>query len=352
MKDALYTLADLKEMQAWPLERKVRETQRLIKEWYDAFGGMVYVSFSAGKDSTLLLHLAREVCPDIPAVYVDTGCEYPENVAFAKTVPNVTWLQYNMPFDEVVRVFGYPVISKDVSKRIYYARMGSGWAINQLNGFNSDGTPSKFNERFMKWRVLLDAPFPIAEKCCGELKTKPLTRYQRESGRKATITGVMACESKRRETTFMKYGHSIYREKNPTCKPLSFWLEADVLRYLKENSIPYSKIYGDIVEENGRWRTTGAQRTGCMFCPCGAHLEKQPNRFQRMAVQHPEQHDYCINTLGYGAVLDFVGVPYNPLEPDAPEIGKKPSVITGLRVLKTGVAQTCAVDHAGKEAVI
>lgn len=352
MKDALYTLEQLKEMQAWPLERKVRETKATIADWYAAYGGMVYVSFSAGKDSTLLLHLAREVAPDIPAAYVDTGCEYPENIAFAKTVPDVTWLRYNMSFDEVVRVFGYPVISKDVAKRIYYARMGSSWAINQLNGFNSDGTPSKFNERFMKWRVLLDAPFPVAEKCCAELKTKPLARYQRESGRKATITGVMACESKRRESTFLKYGHSIYRDKNPTCKPLSFWLEADVLRYLKENRIPYSKIYGDIVEdEKGRLETTGAKRTGCMFCPCGAHLEKQPNRFQRMAAQHPEQYDYCINTLGYGTVFDYVGIPYKPLEPDAPEVGKKPSLVSGLRLLKNTAAPTDRSSHR-KEAVI
>jgi 3'-phosphoadenosine 5'-phosphosulfate sulfotransferase (PAPS reductase)/FAD synthetase len=309
MSDTMFTRDELREMQAWPLERKIRETKALISEWYTAYNGRVFVSFSSGKDSTLLLHLAREVHPDIPAAFVNTGVEYPENVAFAKNVPNVTWLRYNIPFAEVIRQFGYPAISKEVSKRIYYARRGSAWAIRQLNGFNSDGTPSKFNQRFKKWRVLMDAPFPIAEKCCGELKTKPLNRYERETGR-AAIVGTMACESKRRESAFLKSGCNIYRRRNPTCKPLSFWLETDVLRYLKENNIPYSKIYGDIVEENGKWRTTGAQRTGCMYCLCGAHLEKQPNRFQRMALEHPEQHGYCINGLGYGAVLDYLGIPY------------------------------------------
>ena len=58
--------------------------------------------------------------------------------------------------------------------------------------------------------------------------------------------------------------------------------------------------------------TTGAKRTGCMFCMFGVHLEKEPNRFQRMALTHPKQYDFCIHKLGCGKVLDFLGVPYAP----------------------------------------
>ena len=105
------------------------------------YSGKVAVSFSGGKDSTVLLDLARRAFPDIPAVFVDTGLEYPEIREFVKTVPNVTWLRPEMPFSKVISEYGYPVISKDVARRIRYARKGGTWALCHLNGLNRDGTP-------------------------------------------------------------------------------------------------------------------------------------------------------------------------------------------------------------------
>ena len=93
---------------------------------------------------------------------------------------------------------------------------------------------------------------------------------------------------------------------------MSFWTEQDVLEYLRMTGIPYASVYGEIVEENGRLTTTGAKRTGCMFCMFGVHLEKEPNRFQRMALTHPKQYEFCIHKLGCGSVLDFLHVPYAP----------------------------------------
>ena len=158
-----YTRQDLCVMQAWPLERKIRVTQAKILEWYHHYKGKVAVSFSGGKDSTVLLDLARRAFPDIPAVFVDTGLEYPEIREFVKTVPNVTWLRPEMPFSKVISEYGYPVVSKDVARRIRYAKRGSPWALCHLDGLNADGTPSKYNERYMKWRILLDAPFLYTE---------------------------------------------------------------------------------------------------------------------------------------------------------------------------------------------
>lgn len=306
---SVYTRQDLSIMQAWPLERKIQVTQTKILEWYYHYGGNVSISFSGGKDSTVLLDLARRAFPDIPAVFVDTGLEYPEIREFVKTIPNVVWLRPEIPFPKVIEQYGYPVVSKDVAKRIYYARRGGEWAIRHLNGLNSDGTPSKYNERYMKWRFLLDAPFLISDQCCSVMKKRPFHRYVKGTGA-MPIIATMACESARRQSSYLQVGCNAFHKKEPSSQPMSFWMEHDVLRYLQLTGIPYASIYGQIIEDKGRPVTTGAHRTGCMFCMFGLHLEKEPNRFQRMSLTHPKQYEYCINKLGCGMALDYMGVPY------------------------------------------
>ena len=305
----IYTKQDLITMQSWTLERKIQVTQAKILEWYSHYNGNVYVSFSGGKDSTVLLDLARRAFPDMPAVFVDTGLEYPEIREFVKTIPNVEWLYPETPFNKVIEKYGYPVLSKQAAKNIYYARRSSQWALNRFKGLKADGTPSRFNQRYLKWAYLVDAPFHISDHCCAEMKKKPFRKYEKQTGR-MTITGTLACESFIRQSAYLDKGCNAFHNKRPTSQPMSFWLEQDVLRYLKMTGIPYCPIYGDIIEEKGKLKTTGLYRTGCMFCMFGVQLEKQPNRFQRMELTHPKQYDYCINKLGCGAVLDYIGVPY------------------------------------------
>lgn len=64
----------LKQLQSLPLEVKIIKSMQRIKEWYEGNQGNVYISFSGGKDSSVLLDLVRCIYPDIPAVFCDTGC--------------------------------------------------------------------------------------------------------------------------------------------------------------------------------------------------------------------------------------------------------------------------------------
>jgi 3'-phosphoadenosine 5'-phosphosulfate sulfotransferase (PAPS reductase)/FAD synthetase len=141
------------------------------------------------------------------------------------------------------------------------------------------------------------------------MKKKPFHRYVKRTGNMAII-GSLACESMNRQSAYLKRGCNAFHKKEPTSQPMSFWLEQDVLRYLQFTKIPYCNIYGDITEVNDKLKLSGVERTGCMFCMFGVQREKQPNRFQRMEHTHPKQYDYCINKLGCGAVLDYLGVPY------------------------------------------
>ncbi len=101
-KDPKHEMWELQQMQSVPLGIKIRMTQRRIRDWYDHWGGDVYISFSGGKDSTVLLHIARELYPDIPAVFVDTGLEYPEIREFVKSFDNVKILYPEKTFFQVV----------------------------------------------------------------------------------------------------------------------------------------------------------------------------------------------------------------------------------------------------------
>ena len=93
---------ELQQMQSVPLDMKIKMAKTRIHDWYEHWGGNVYVSFSGGKDSTVLLHIARELYPDIPAVFVDTGLEYPEIREFVKTFDNVETLRPEKTFFQVV----------------------------------------------------------------------------------------------------------------------------------------------------------------------------------------------------------------------------------------------------------
>lgn len=83
-------------MQKWSLERKIQVAQTRIIEWYQHWDGQVYVSFSGGKDSTVLLDLVRRIYPEVEAIFCDTGLEYPEIRQFVKEFENVTILRPKM----------------------------------------------------------------------------------------------------------------------------------------------------------------------------------------------------------------------------------------------------------------
>lgn len=171
---------------------------------------------------------------------------------------------------------------------------------------------SIFNKE--KWLPLcMNTQFKISHKCCFVMKKSPLGIYKRKYKR-VPFLGTLAEESRLREQAWIKHGCNAYTDSNQTSQPLSFWTEQDILKYLYVEGWEIADIYGDIVgvDDDGneynpipgidcKLKCTGCDRTGCIFCGFGAHMEKGETRFQRLAKTHPKQYEYC---MGGGQYVD------------------------------------------------
>ena len=339
------SMNDLRQLQALPLRLKILMTKARIRDWINEFGeDGVYVSFSGGKDSTVLLDLVREDYPDVPSVFCDTGLEYPEIRDFVKTFDNVVWLKPKMTFRQVIEKYGYPFISKEVAHKFHdrntAIRNGhSSYLDEQLKGsyISKNGKTNMVD--ITKYYFLVDSPFNISHKCCDVMKKNITKEYEKQTGRKAII-GQMACESLLRKQMWLRFGCNAFEKKRMTSSPMSFWTEQDVLYYIKTRNIKICSVYGDIVEDMSKsdqvegqltisdikgfeeqdmfdapkipLKTTRCKRTGCMFCGFGCHNEKPgEGRFERMKETHPKQYAYIMKPwdeggLGYKEVIDWL----------------------------------------------
>lgn len=310
-------------------------TRQRIKAWVNEFGeDGVYISFSGGKDSTVLLDIVRKDYPDIEAVFVNTGLEYPSVRLFAEGKENVTTLRPTMNFRDVICKYGYPIISKEVALKVKETRKcPNGYASKSFNGERA-GTQFDYS----KYAFLLNAPFNISEMCCNVMKKRPTKQYEKENG-VVGITGQMAEESRVRLTEWLINGCNAFKNKRPISNLMSFWTEQDVLQYIHENSLPIAKAYGEVVVKNDgiegqmniydvlgdytgcKYETTRCKRTGCIFCMFGINQDK--NRFIRLAEQEPKLCDYVMrggefgengmwqpskNGLGYWFVIEWLDI--------------------------------------------
>ena len=367
---AKHTIDELRQWQALPLNLKIRMTEERIRMWVRNYGeDGVYVSFSGGKDSTVLLDIVRRRMgyTDVPAVFVDTGLEYPEIRDFVKTFDNVVWLKPKMQFRKVIEKYGYPMFSKENS--LYIRQCQNPTEKNQttrnlrLNGIRSDGVKVQKGQIPKSLQFMVNAPFKISEQCCDEMKKKPLHKATKEMGR-FPMTAEMAHESRLRTQKWLENGCNGYQLTIPKSTPMAFWTEQDVLQYIRNNAkvmVEYRKerfeskldwteeeyeaeyangewgaicsVYGDIVTDESKaqncdgqleftekgicesttiLKTSCMDRTGCMFCGFGCHLEKEgEGRFEKMKVTHPKQYEWIMRDwdkggLGYKKVIDWI----------------------------------------------
>lgn len=314
-------------MQALSLNSKILMSKARIRAWVDEYGeDGVYISFSGGKDSIVLLDLVRSEYPNVKAVFVDTGLEYPEIKKFVKTFDNVEILRPKKNFKQVIQEYGYPMFSKENAQKISEIRHTHSEILkhNRLYG------DSKGNGKLPEvYHFMLEEGAPeVSHKCCDVMKKSPVKSYEHKTGRKPMVA-TMATESRNRTIEWLRSGCNSFDSKRPISKPLSFWSEQDILMYIKLNDIKICSVYGEIVDLDGKevhkealdpskmifdgnpaLKTTKCDRTGCMFCGFGCHL-KWDQRFTRLRETHPTIYDYIMRSvedggLGYEEMLEYI----------------------------------------------
>lgn len=305
----------LKVLQELDLESKVSLSLKRIREWYESWDGDVYISWSRGKDSTILAYLVWSIYPDVPAVFSDTGLEYPE---IKKYMPDfakgkeIIRVRPEKTFKQVIEDDGFALLSKKWAKALRVLKEKSPKTENvrklHLTGINTSGNKSNGWKLPEKYHGLIDADIKISEKCCDHLKKAPFINYEKETGRKP-FSGSLASEGGNRKFSTQKC--NAFETSRPISNPLLFWEEKDIWDFADMKGIRFADIYYERVNEDGI--TLEAEtRTGCMFCMFGVQLEEGQNRFQRMYKSHPRHWDTCINKLGLKEPLDLIDVKYIP----------------------------------------
>ena len=294
-----------KKLMALDVQDKEILTYEKLDEWYTAWGGQCYVSFSGGKDSTVLAYLAARYLSSFRTppweqnlVFVNTGLEYPETQKFVneyadwlrrefrRVTVNLVRLRPKMNIRQVVTKYGYSIIGKDVAHRIETARRSpDSRSMKLLRGevLRADGEKSMYNCE--KWGYLLTAPFLISDRCCGIMKKSPAKSYEHRADVKP-MTATMAEESLLRMQKWRETGCNAFEGRRPLSKPMSFWTEQDVLRFIVDHQLPYASVYGDIVASDGE-NDYGATLIDCNLhctgCQRGAVCSARSVRISKKA---------------------------------------------------------------------
>jgi len=291
----VHTSGELKQYQSLSLESKIHISASRIKAWIKEYGeDGVYISFSGGKDSTVLMDIIRnQMGYNIPAVFVNVPTQYPELKEFAKTWDNVEFLQPSMSFYDICEKYGFPLISKEVAHKMHdwnsaHAHGKESYVDRQMEEryITKNGKTNQISVE--RYSFLRKAPFKISHMCCDKLKKEPLKKMENKY-KLHPITATMACESALRKQHWIKEGCNAFNNKRPISNPMSFWTEQDVLQYINDYKLPICSVYGNVIEENGKFKTTGRDRTGCILCGFGCQ-RKDDTRFLQLKETHEKMY--------------------------------------------------------------
>lgn len=305
------------------LDIKIKAAQKVIIEAYERHGGNIFISWSGGKDSTILKHIALRLFLEIPVVFSNTTNELAEIMEYLKKSPDTIIVKPKMPFVEVVKKYGFPLVSKEVSQKVSELKHTNS-KTTRLTRYQKD---SKGNGGLaVKWHYLAEQQFDVTHKCCKILKKAPLEDWAKEHGR-IPLVALMADESRLRQQLAL-FGKDNGKKIYPFLR--TGWSDEDIWAYAKRYGIRFAECYYDRIE-NGVLIKARTQ-TGCEYCGFGITLEKE-DRYIRSKVLAPKKFEAMMN-------LENNGVKFKEAIAVVKQEDKRPILgLYGVRLSKTSVIE-------------
>ena len=291
------TIQELRERQQWTLAQKIDHSLGVIDQFNSHYDGMVYVAFSGGKDSCVMLHLVEMIIPNVPCMFIMTGCESPSVCRFIRKMKsdghNIEFVRPKKTLRQVFADEGFPLVSKQVANQVEQVRRNPDCKASQnyMDRYNKHRIPER-------WLYLTAEPYDVSARCCYWLKKSPSHLYAKRTGRHPFI-GIMAAESDTRAAAYVRRGgcNTFINRTNTHAAswPLAIWTEDDVWAYIRDRGLEIPDIYAK-----------GAKRTGCMGCGFGAQIDR--TTLDIMQREWPKWYDmvmnYENNGCRYGDALD------------------------------------------------
>lgn len=255
----------------------------VIKDTINKYGEQnFYLSFSGGKDSTILHYLIDMALPNnqIPRVFINTGIEYNAIVNFVKSLAandkRFIILQPTKPIKKVLEEYGYPFKSKEHSTKLHEWQRGNR-QTKSIKKYLSEGRfacPQQLRYQFSN-----NFNIKVSQYCCLKLKKEPVKKWAKQNGKPITITGMRKEEGGQRINLncILTNNKGEIVKFHPLAKVNDEWEEW----FIKERNIQLCELY---------YPPFNFTRSGCKGCPFSLTLQEQ---LETMKLYMPAERKQC-----------------------------------------------------------
>lgn len=257
----------------------------MIRDTINKYGiDNFYLSFSGGKDSTILHYLLDLAIPNnkIPRLFINTGMEFVDIVKFVRELQNtddrIVIINSGLPITKMLQNYGYPFKSKQHSRNISTFQ-NSGMTISSSKYLGLELKTMFLCPKILKYQFTDDFKLKISDKCCYKLKKEPAKKWAKQNNKSIIITGMRKEEGgSRNNLTCSIFGKDKSLKKFHPLVPVSTAWED---WFIEKNKIKLCSLY---------YPPYNFERTGCKGCPFAINLQKH---LDKMKQYLPNEYKQC-----------------------------------------------------------